>query len=251
MGVANHKLISVYVKLSTQTNSWLLLYLYFVNRAKKYPIKVETETSAIYNGSKSLYVYFETSAEKESWSKALRISSCSSNEKLESLAQLRTDFQNYLTALNTEHPSLMKPTMGLNADSVENFTKIDGSSSKVRHFLKKLAKKTSKNGADVGRGGKNVNEKSRLLQESGAAKGSVKPAPVGRVLNSLDEYEESANSSRTGSTSSRSAVSEADFDDRLFSDEGTLCWNLLLSRLFFDAKANSMIKSFAQERIQV
>lgn len=219
---------------------------------------MEAETSAIYNGSRSLYIYFETSIEKESWSKALRISSCSSNEKLKSFAQLRTDFQNYLTALNTEHPSLMKPTMGLNADSVEKSAKIDGSSSKVRHFLKKLAKKTSKSGADkanwsseVGRGGKNVNEKSRLLQESVASKGSVKPAPVGRVLNSLDENEESANISRTGSTSSRSVVSEADFEDRLFSDEGTLCWNLLLSRLFFDAKANSMIKSFAQARIQV
>ncbi|KAL8123965.1 hypothetical protein AgCh_011824 [Apium graveolens] len=152
----------------------------------------------------------------------------------------------------------MKPTVGLNADSVEKSTKIDGSSSKVRHFLKKLAKKSSKSGADykanwsseVGRGGKNVNEKSRLLQESAAAKGSGKPAPVGRVLNSLDENEELANISRAGSTSSRSVVSEADFDDRLFSDEGTLCWNLVLSRLFFDAQANSMIKSFAQARIQ-
>lgn len=220
---------------------------------------MEAETSAIYNGSRSLYIYLETSVEKESWSKALRISSCSFSEKLKSFEQLRTDFQNYLTALNTEHPSLMKPTMGLNADSVEKSTKIDGSSSKVRHFLKKLAKKTSKSGADykanwsseVGRGGKNVNEKSRVLQESVAAKGSVNPAPVGRVLNSLDENEESANISRAGSTSSRSVVSEADFDDRLFSDEGTLCWNLLFSRLFFDAKANSMIKSFAQARIQV
>ncbi|KAK1361566.1 hypothetical protein POM88_046040 [Heracleum sosnowskyi] len=37
-----------------------------------------------------------------------------------------------------------------------------------------------------------------LKQESVAAKGSVKPALVGRVLNSLDENEESANISRAG-----------------------------------------------------
>ncbi|XP_017242769.1 uncharacterized protein LOC108214989 isoform X2 [Daucus carota subsp. sativus] len=223
--------------------------------AKKYPIKVETETSAIYNGSKSLYIYLETSVEKESWSKALRISSCSTNKKLKSFVQLRTDFQNYLTALNTEHPSLMKPTTGFNAESIEKSIKIDGSSSKVRHFLKKLAKKTSKSGSDykanseLGRGGKNVNEKSRLLQES-AAKFFVKPTAVGKVLNSLDENAEAASITRAGSTSSVSVISEADSDDRLFSDEGTLCWNLLLSRLFFDAKSNSRIKSFAQARIQ-
>lgn len=220
---------------------------------------MESETSAIYHGDKRLYIYFETSVEKESWSKALRIASCTNDEKLKALAKLRMEFQNYLTALNTEHPSLMKPIMGFSAESIDKSIKIDGSSSKVRHFLKRLAKKTSKSGIDFkadwssagGREGKSVNEKFRPPQEAVAATSFSKPPLVGKVPNSVDENAESAIISRSGSRNSLSAVSEADSDDKHISDEGTLCWNILLSRLFFDVKSNSMIKSFVQARIQV
>ncbi|KAK1404243.1 putative integral membrane protein conserved region (DUF2404) [Heracleum sosnowskyi] len=226
--------------------------------AKKYPIKVESETSAIYHGDKRLYIYFETSVEKESWSKALRIASCTNDEKLMAFAKLRVEFQNYLTALNTEYPSLMKPIMGFSAESIDKSIKIDGSSSKVRHFLKRLTKKTSKSGIDFkadwsstgGREGKSVNEKFRLPQESVAATCFPKPPLVGKVPNSIDENTESATISRSGSRNSFSAGSEAEIDDKHISDEGTLCWNILLSRLFFDVKSNSMIKSIAQARIQ-
>lgn len=44
-------------------------------RAKRYPIKLESK-SAIYNGSNCFYIYLETSWEKESWCRALRIASC-------------------------------------------------------------------------------------------------------------------------------------------------------------------------------
>ncbi|KAL8132662.1 hypothetical protein AgCh_008224 [Apium graveolens] len=226
--------------------------------AKKYPIKVESKTSAIYHGDKRLYIYFETSVEKESWSKALRIASCTNDENLQAFAKLRMEFQNYLTALNTEHPLLLKPVMGFSAESIDRSIKVDGSSSKVRHFLKRLARKTSKSGIDIkadwssagGREGKSVNEKFRLPQESVAATGFSKPPLVGKVPNSVDENAESATISRSGSRNSLSAVSEADSDDKHISDEGTLCWNILISRLFFDVMSNSMIKSFVQARIQ-
>ncbi|GMI86442.1 hypothetical protein like AT1G17820 [Hibiscus trionum] len=50
--------------------------------AKRFQIKVERKTSPIYNGSKIIYLYLETSWEKESWCQALRLASCEDKEKL-------------------------------------------------------------------------------------------------------------------------------------------------------------------------
>ncbi|KAL0318723.1 UNVERIFIED_CONTAM: hypothetical protein Sangu_2028500 [Sesamum angustifolium] len=50
--------------------------------AKRYPIKVESKDSAIYKGCKIMYLYLETSWEKESWCKALRLASCDDEEKM-------------------------------------------------------------------------------------------------------------------------------------------------------------------------
>ena len=42
-----------------------------------------------------------------------------------------------------------------------------------------------------------------------------------------------------------------DPDEKFGIDEGSLCWNLLISRLFFDAKGNAQVKRSMQARIQV
>lgn len=198
--------------------------------------------------------------EKESWCKALRIASCLTNEKLKSFVKLRLEFQNYLTALNAEHPSLMKPTMGLNPEAIDKSIKVDGSSSKVRHFLKKLTKKTSKSGVEnkvswspsIGRDDRIINERSRSFQESLSVTGISKSAPIGKTTNSLEENNVSSTFLHSGGRSSNvSVASDADSDEKNFGDEGTLCLTLLLSRLFFDAKSNLEIKNFAQARIQV
>ena len=57
---------------------------------------------------------------------------------------------------------------------------------------------------------------------------------------------------RSASQSFTSVASDADAEqDRLNFDEGTLCWNLLISRIFFDIKGNAGLKSSIQTRIQV
>ncbi|KAJ1383004.1 Synaptotagmin-like mitochondrial-lipid-binding domain [Sesbania bispinosa] len=98
--------------------------------AKKFPIKVETKTSVIYQGSKTLYIYLETSSEKEAWCKALRLASCDQKEKLEWFVQLQEDFHSYLTSLNTEYHSFMKTSVGSNVEAIERASKSDGTSSK-------------------------------------------------------------------------------------------------------------------------
>jgi len=47
-----------------------------------------------------------------------------------------------------------------------------------------------------------------------------------------------------------SASPDVNADDRV-ADEGTLCWNLLFSRLFFDAKMNDEVNRAIKARIQV
>ncbi|XP_028119093.1 uncharacterized protein LOC114316597 isoform X2 [Camellia sinensis] len=227
--------------------------------AKKYPIKVESKT-VLYSGNKTVYIYLETSWEKESWCKALRLASSNDKGKLKWFSKLNVEFQSYLTTLNTGYPSFMKPSVGINAEPIDRPIKVDGSSSKVRHFLKKLAKKASKSGVEnkstSGLEERKICEKSYSFQDSVSGTGVVKTTPIGKTTNlSVEDKTIPSSSSTLAHTGSSarshiSVFSDVDSDDKTGSDEGTLCWNLLISRLFFDAKSNTDIKNFMQARIQ-
>ncbi|GLT29906.1 hypothetical protein SLA2020_047390 [Shorea laevis] len=56
--------------------------------------------------------------------------------------------------------------------------------------------------------------------------------------------------SHTGSQNYSSVASDAESEDRFSLDEGTLCYNLLISRLFFDAKSNIGLKTTIQAWVQ-
>ncbi|KAI3807819.1 hypothetical protein L1987_23754 [Smallanthus sonchifolius] len=210
--------------------------------AKKYPIKVENKSSAIYHGSKLFYMYFETSCEKESWCKALRLASCDDKEKLIWFYKARAEFHSYLASLNVEYPSFLKPSIGFNPEIGDRSIKLDGSSSKVRHFLKKLTKKTSKTGREDKNFSENsVGGSSRLSQTEkkpnyGAEEKIVQAITAGQIP--------------SGSRNLGSQSSDANPNDKVSSDDGTLCCNLLISRLFFDAKSNVDLRNSIQARIQ-
>ncbi|KAM7479542.1 hypothetical protein LguiA_027755 [Lonicera macranthoides] len=218
--------------------------------AKRFPIKMENKTSAIYHGSRTLYIYLGTSWEKESWCKALRLSLCDNKQKLKWFSKLHSEFQSYLASLNAGYPSSLKPSIGYNDESIDKSVKVDGSSSKVRQLLKKLAKKASKSGLEntslSDREERRISAKSTSLKEYVSTNGSVKPAPIGKTANYSDEEDTVALSL---SSSTRSESPYASYDN-IFIDEGTLCWNLLISRLFFDAKSNVEMKTSLQTRIQ-
>ncbi|KAJ0457860.1 putative synaptotagmin-like mitochondrial-lipid-binding domain-containing protein [Helianthus annuus] len=198
--------------------------------AKKYPIKVENKSSVIYHGSKLFYMYFETSSEKESWCQALRLASCDDKEKLTWFYKARAEFHSYLASLNVEYPSFLKPSIGFNPEIGDRSIKVDGSSSKkVRDFLKKFGKKTSK----IGRDDKKFSENS--------VGGSSR----------LSQTEKKPNYGAEEKVGSRNGVgSQSSDNDKISSDEGTLCCNLLISRLFFDAKSNVNLRNSIQARIQ-
>ncbi|KAG5109066.1 hypothetical protein JHK84_045973 [Glycine max] len=229
--------------------------------AKKFPIKVEAKTSVIYHASKTFYIYLETACDKEAWCKALRLASSDKKEKHEWFAQLQDGFHSYLSSLNTEHHSLAKPSVGSSAEAIERASKPDGSSSKVRQFLKKLTKKSSRVGVEnksawtslSGREERKHTEKLHACQDAVLTTGLMKSAAAANHLKSplLDNAAQSFSTlSHSGSQSQFSVSSDADADEKPGIDEGTLCWNLLVSRLFFDVKGNVQMKKSIHERIQ-
>lgn len=213
--------------------------------AKKFPIKVESKTSVIYKRSKILYVYLETSWEKEAWCKALYLASCDEKEKAKWFTQVHEDFHSYLTSLNSVYHCIMKPSVGLNVEvveAIERAMKPDDPSSKVRQFLKKIAKKTSRVG---------VENKSTWTSLSGPeGKKSIENLYTSQDAVLRTDSKSSSKLPPLGSENLLSASSDGDVLKKFDIDEGTLCWNLLISRLFFDVKGSMQLKRSMQERIQ-
>ncbi|CAL0316671.1 unnamed protein product [Lupinus luteus] len=231
--------------------------------AKKFPIKVESKTSVIYKGSKTLYIYLETSWEKEAWCKALDLASCDQQEKIQWFTQLHEEFHSYLTCLNSVYHSIIKPSVGIRSsfEAIERASKPDGTSSKVRQFLKKLSKRTSRASSEnisiwtsvSGNEEKKNTEKLRACIDAVLATGHVKTASTAKQFKSSiveDAPTLSSKSSHSASQNHHSNIPGSDFDEKFGIDEGTLCWNLLISRLFFDAKDNVQLKKFILARIQ-
>ncbi|KAF9587193.1 hypothetical protein IFM89_039582 [Coptis chinensis] len=230
--------------------------------AKRYPIKVESGSSVIYKGSRTCYLYFETSWEKESWCKALRLASCVDKERKTWYAGLSKEFHDYLTSLKAGYPSFMKPSTGFFSEPAsDRAMRTDASSSKVRLFIKKLAKKASKSGLENKGGGifssaseeRNIGENSHPFQDLYSTESTNTISTQTAANSQLSEDTVPPLQSpftQSGSHGQIPVISDADFDVKLPIDEGTLCWNLLISRLFFDAKRNTDMKSSFQARIE-
>lgn len=226
---------------------------------KRYPIKLESQESEIYNGSKVCYLYAETSWEKESWCKALRLAATVDKEKLNWHAKLSKEFCNYISSLNSEYPCFLKPTV-LSAEDhevIDSTIKTDGSS-KVRLFLKKLAKKASTKAPVEGKtsvtsstqGERKVFDKIRSYQGTQFIEALLGPQEDKlSSSSSQDTGKPSAPTAPSSHTGQLPAFPDVNADDRV-ADEGTLCWNLLSSRLFFDAKMSDVINKAIKARIQ-
>ncbi|MED6119978.1 hypothetical protein PIB30_016779 [Stylosanthes scabra] len=219
--------------------------------AKRYPIKVENKNSTVYHGNKSFYIYLETAWEKEVWCKALRLASCEQSEKIKWFTQLYEEFHRYLTSLNIEyHPFIMRPSAGSSFDAAERSIKPDGSSSRVRQFFRRITKKPPRIGSDKER--KSI-DKLRACQDAILATEYMRASSTASdPKSSMPDKAPSLGSSmsRSRSQSNIYVRSDSDVDEKYGTDDGTLCWNLLISRLFFDAKGNSQVKKAIQERMQ-
>ncbi|KAM3265183.1 putative protein isoform X2 [Capsicum annuum] len=175
---------------------------------------------------------------------------------------LSIEFQNYLMSLNTGYPSFMKPYTSVSVDLGDKPSKFNGSLSKVQQFLKNLGKKAFKNVPENKESsismsdheGRKISERAHSLQDLAFAGGGGKLASTRKPLEFYTKDvvvpSSTSSSSVSGIQSQTSITSDADSDDRTFGDEGTLCWKLLISHLFFDAKRNDQMKTSWQAKIQ-
>ncbi|KAJ3672256.1 hypothetical protein LUZ60_006977 [Juncus effusus] len=187
--------------------------------AKRYPIKIESKEPSlnIYNNTPTIFLYCETSWEKESWCKSLRIASTTDDKKLQSRRKLIQNYENYLAALNAKYPSFTKPYFALNAELADRIGRTE--SGKVKTFLKKIVRKASNKPAilESRSSGFSQHEK-RVLENAEISRGSLQDLQ----LETLDERV----------------------------DEGVMCLNLFFSRLFFDVKMSDKINTAMHARIQ-
>lgn len=224
--------------------------------AKRYPIKLESMGSEICKGSKVCYLYVDTSWEKESWCKALRLASTTDKEKMNLHARLREEFHSYISSLNAGYPCFLKPSV-LSAEDHEVTDKVvksDGSS-KVRHFLKKLAKKASTKAPQESKTSSmpSTQAERKMFNKTHSNHGaSLIDAPEDRssTSSSSQSIKQPSTPSSDFSYSSRLSDSHDANIDEKSADEGTHCWNLLFSRLFFDAKMSEDINNAIKARIQ-
>ncbi|CAN7041698.1 unnamed protein product [Brassica oleracea var. botrytis] len=209
--------------------------------AKRFPIKVESKSSSdVYKGNKVFYIYLETSWEKESWCKALRLASCENPERfIWYSTKLQQDFRSYVTSLNAAYPSFMKPSLGFSFETIDRGNRTDGSSSKVRLFLRRFSRKRSN------REERRTSVRSYQDSQNGS---SVPGKRVGDDVR--DEADAPVFSRSVSHTSHFSGVSDGDSEEKFEMDEGTLAWNLLISRLFFDLIRKTGVKDSMQARIQ-
>ncbi|WZZ18766.1 hypothetical protein YC2023_111855 [Brassica napus] len=215
--------------------------------AKRFPIKVESKISSeLYKGNKVFYIYLETSWEKESWCKALRLAACDSPERfIWYSTKLQQEFRSYVTSLNVAYHSFMKPSAGFSFETFDKGNRTDGGgSSKVRLFLKRFSRKRSH------REDRKNSVRSYQDSQHGSSSGR---SGSGRKTGdySADESDVPVFSRSVSHSSSQiSGVSDGDSEEKFDMDEGTLAWNLLISRLFFDLKRKTGVTSSVQARIQ-
>ncbi|KAL0701612.1 hypothetical protein Bca4012_057734 [Brassica carinata] len=218
--------------------------------AKRFPIQVESKASDLYKGNRVFYIYLETSWEKESWCKALRLAASNDQERFIWSTKLKDEFRSYMASLNAAYPSFMKPSAGFSFESLDKGVKIDGPSSKVRLFWKKFSKKcsTKVNLNPVPNREDKKTTSTRPYQDSQSNGSSGKSNPARKIRDNIPEETDVGVFSRSWSHGSH--ASDVDSEDKFFADEGTLAWNLLISRLFFDVKQHTGLKNAVHERIQ-
>ncbi|KFK41758.1 hypothetical protein AALP_AA2G168400 [Arabis alpina] len=216
--------------------------------AKRFPIQIESKSSVLYKGNHVFYIYLETSWEKESWCKALRLAACENQERFIWSTKLRDEFRKYMASLNVAYPSFMKPSAGFSFESLDKGVKTDGPSSKVRMFWKKFSKKYAPKGNSAPSSREDKKSSNRPYQDAQSTGSSGRSTPARKMRDNIPEEADVQVYSRSWSHSSH--VSDVDSEDKFFADEGTLAWNLLMSRLFFDLKRNTGLKTLVHERIQ-
>ncbi|MCO5549848.1 hypothetical protein L7F22_003322 [Adiantum nelumboides] len=243
--------------------------------AKKYPIQLESFNQHLFVKSSVCLLYFETSWEKETWCQVLRAAAGWTTEKENWYIAQKREFHNYCSRLDKAYPAFAKAT-GSKSRRLEDEKagKLDknmaAALSKRQKIWKRIAKKTSskenafiyKEGSGAGdlsssivvsKGGPErqneyTNQPSFASHSLGGSSGNDSAGSSSFQSNPEKTYVEDSHSL---SDSARSLDYQIIPDLCMaVSDQGTMCWNLILSRLFFDGYHSSRFQEACHKLIQ-
>ncbi|KAI9121731.1 hypothetical protein K1719_007121 [Acacia pycnantha] len=139
---------------------------------------------------------------------------------------------------DAEYSSFMKPSVGSSIEAVDRASKPDGIHLKVRQFFKKLSRKTYRGCLDnkstcsslSGHEEKKNSEKLQAKKDSNLSINLMKPASAKHYKSSTEDSSPPLSSNQSLRKPSHFSV---DSDEKNGIDEGIICCNLLISRLFF------------------
>ncbi|KAI5072707.1 hypothetical protein GOP47_0013109 [Adiantum capillus-veneris] len=242
--------------------------------AKKYPIQLESFNQHLLVKSSVCLLYFETSWEKETWCQVLRAAAGWSTEKGNWYVDQKREFHDYCSRVDKAYPTFAK-FAGVKSKHLEDDKagKLDknmaAALSRRQRIWRRITKKSlSKESAFVYKEGSGAGDLSSSLVVSKAGPErqdeSIKqPSLASYSLDSSFGYE-SAGSSSFQSNSEKNFVEDghslsdswrSDYQivpdlAMTVSDQGTMCWNLICSRLFFDGYHSLRFQEACHKLIQ-
>ncbi|MCO5611028.1 hypothetical protein L7F22_065277 [Adiantum nelumboides] len=243
--------------------------------AKKYPIQLESFNQHLFVKSSVCLLYFETSWEKETWCQVLRAAAGWTTEKENWYIAQKREFHNYCSRLDKAYPAFAKAT-GSKSRRLEDEKagKLDknmaAALSKRQRIWKRIAKKTSsKENAFIYEEGSGAGDLSSSIVVSKAGperqnEYTKQPSFASHSLGGTSGYDNAGSSSfqsnpeKTYVEDSHSLSDSArSLDYQIIpdlcmtvSDQGTMCWNIILSRLFFDGYHSSRFQEACHKLIQ-
>ncbi|KAH7295378.1 hypothetical protein KP509_27G044100 [Ceratopteris richardii] len=235
--------------------------------AKRYPIQLEG-TDQEFSAKGSVYLlYFETSWEKETWCQVLRAAVDWTDDKEIWYIARKREFHDYCSMLYQAYPMFSKMSGRHNKyakdersqNTTENSTTSVSRRQKIWKKFMKISSKANlyKEGSGSGQSmtanfGSECHESSKQKpSEFQTVKRSLSDQNLCNSSLKSDFERISTEDSHSLSDSARST--DYDFPSDLVvgaSDQSTMCWNMILSRLFFDACHNKNFQEACLKRIQ-
>ena len=210
-------------------------------------------------------LYFETTWEKETWCQVLRAASRWTTEKEDWYITCKREFHEYALQLDKAYPSFSKLTQNKdenlehkNNASPEN-VEGTGNLSRRQRLWRKIAKKGSWKGVGAiqkeNSGSRDV--KIKLLESTSISEDLDHQSSLG----SQSVIETSSKHGIVGSDNLIQVFEKSDgskFLEQIDShesgvlalDQGAICWNILCSRLFFDAYQSKQFRELCLRLVQ-
>lgn len=241
--------------------------------AKKYPIKVESRDRELFAGNFICLFYLETSREKEAWCQVLRAASRWARETEDWYSAQNREFHEYASRIDETYPAFPKSTSSRIENVVDEkgrLSKTEASLSRRQRLWKKLVRKGSSKGSalESKTGSQHADSKGNSV-ESKSGSGHEETQSSVSLQSQLCIHEQQ--DSGAASTSSRQLNCDKVLMDEKYSsagfpknlepadtpvsimpvvDQGTMCWNLFFTRLFFDSYHSPKFQAACHKRIQ-